>query len=75
MKNKKIITTKKGYEALFYFIEKFYEMTKSDALGEILSGMEYLEDGKSAEPLLWDYWLEAIEKAELKGGLPVKELR
>ncbi len=74
MEDSNTVTIKESYEAIFYFIERFYKMSKSDALGEILSGMEYLEDGRSAELLLWDYWLESIKVAKRSKGLPQKVL-
>ena len=65
---------KEAYEALFYFLEKWYNITKSDDIGEMLSLMEYLEDGKPADPVMWDYWIEAIEKVKSKGSPPIKVL-
>ena len=68
------MTEKEGYQALFYFLEKWYGITKSDDIGEILSLMECLEDGEPADPVMWDYWQKAIEKAKLQGSPPTKKL-
>ena len=42
-------------DVAFYFISKWYEITKSDDIGELLSMMQGLEDGEPADPAMWDY--------------------
>ena len=65
---------KEGYEAMIYFLTNWYAITKSDDIGEILSLMESLEDGKPADSIMWDYWEEAIEKVRKNGEPPIKVL-
>lgn len=69
-----MITEKEGYNAMFYFIDKWYKMTKSDDIGEILSLMESLEDGEPADPIIWYDWQEAIKKVRENGNPPIKKL-
>ena len=74
MTEKKRMTEEESYQAMFYFLQKWYEMTKSDDVGEILGLMEYLSDGEPADPVMWDNWQDAIEKVRLHGKPPPKEL-
>ena len=67
------ITKKKGYEAMLYLLEKYWKLSGSDDLTDVLSGGEYLEDGKPADPIFWEYWIEAIEKVKKKGPPPPKK--
>ena len=68
------MTEKEGYNTAFYFLQKWYEITKSDDIGELLSLMEPLDDGEPADPIMLDYWKDAFEKAKKEGRLPKKEL-
>ena len=58
------ITTKQAYLAMFEFLERYYEITKSNTLGSMLGSMSLLKDGKTADPGVWEEWMEAIEKAK-----------
>lgn len=68
------MTNKESYNAVFHFLYKWYEITKSDDIGELLSLMEPLEDGEPADPAMWDYWLEAINIMREKGAPDNKTL-
>ncbi len=68
------ITSKEGYEAMIYMLKKYWELTGSNDLTDILSGGEYLEDGKPADSAFWEYWLEAIEKVKKDGPPPPKRI-
>lgn len=49
---------------MFTFLEKHYEMTRSDDLGALLGSMTLLTDGKTADPAIWEDWREAVKKAQ-----------
>ncbi len=68
------MTNEEGYQAVSYFLSEWYKITKSDDVGEILSLMECLEDGKPADPAMWDMWKESIEKVKKNGAPPVKRI-
>lgn len=63
------ITVKEGYEIMIHMLNSFYELTGSQDLTDILSGGEYLDDGKPADSAFWEYWLEAKEKLSKEGPL------
>lgn len=56
------LTKKEAYQAMFIFLDNFYSSTNSDELGWMLGSMSFLEDGGTADPAMWDIWLESIEK-------------
>jgi hypothetical protein len=60
------ITITQGYEV--HLLNNYRELTGSNDLTDILSGGEYLADGKSADSAFWEYWTEAVEK--VKNGEP-----
>lgn len=61
MKN---LSEHKAYAAMFAFLEKRYQLTESDDLGALLGAMSLLPDGGTADPAIWEDWLNAIEEAE-----------
>ena len=68
------MTEKQGFDSAFYFLLKWYGITKSDDIGELLSLMECLDDGEPADPVMWDYWKEAFEKVKKEGRPSIKKL-
>ena len=48
------------------FLEKYYEETNSDDVGDILSAtqLSLWEDGLTADPASWEKWLECVEKVK-----------
>lgn len=50
----------------WYAKNNYYEQTQSDEIGEILGSLQLLEDGKPADPAMWEDWLESIEKINLE---------
>jgi hypothetical protein len=59
-----LFTTKEAYEAMIYYLEHLYSMTKSDDLGGFLGGMSLLDDGETADPAAWKDWMVAINKVK-----------
>ena len=53
-----------AYAAMYEFLTGYYKRTKSDDVGALLGSMSLLEDGRTADPAIWQDWLESIEKAK-----------
>jgi hypothetical protein len=58
------LTLKEAYAAMFVFLEKRYNITKSDELGGMLGQMSLLPDGGTADPATWGDWLKCVEAAK-----------
>jgi hypothetical protein len=58
------LTERESYQAMIYFLEKYYELTNSSDVGALLGSMQLLEDGASADPALWSDWLGAIQRVQ-----------
>ena len=56
------ITEKQAFQAMVLFLEGYYERTKSDDVGAILSDLILLEDGNTADPAAWDDWMKGVHK-------------
>ena len=50
-----------AYQAMLVFLENYYGLTQSDGIGGLIGSMRLLEDGKPADPAIWDDWLEAVK--------------
>jgi len=60
------LTIEQAYRAMFYFIEREYELTKSDELGGMLGSLSWQvwEGGHGpADPGAWQDWQDAVMKA------------
>ena len=55
------LTEKEAYAAMYAYLVKVYEMTKSDDLGGMLGSMSTLSSGETADPAIWDDWLKCID--------------
>jgi len=58
------LSLKEAYLAMFEFLDRLYERTKSDALGSVLGDLSLLPDGSTADPAAWGDWLRCVEKAQ-----------
>ena len=58
------LTEKEAYNAMYQYLVKVQEMTKSDDLGGLLGSMSTLPDGGTADPAVWQEWLECINNAK-----------
>ena len=67
-----MLTIEQSYKAMYFYLEKLYEMTGSDDLAGFLGGMSVLEDGETADSAVWSDWLEAIEKARRDQDINLK---
>jgi len=59
---------------MFFFLEKEYEMTKSDDIGGLLSSLDWTiwADGGSADPAAWKDWLDAVKKMRSSSLIQIK---
>lgn len=59
-----MISEEQAYQAMFRFLEKYYELTQADDIGDLLGGMnrEMFKDGYPADPAIWDDWKTAVRE-------------
>lgn len=55
------LTPLQAFYTMREFLERYFQKTVSDDLGALLSCMQFLEDGQTADPVLWEDW-ESILK-------------
>lgn len=55
------MTPEQAYQAMFLFLERYYEATGADDIGVLLGSMSLLEDGQPADPAMWADWCKAVE--------------
>lgn len=55
------LTEVEAYEAMYAYLLKIYEITKSDDLGGLLGSMSTLPSGRIADPAIWNDWLKCID--------------
>lgn len=60
----KKLSENEAYVAMFAFLEHRYRLTTSDDLGALLGDMSLLPGGGTADPAIWEDWLNAIKEAE-----------
>lgn len=56
------LSKEEAYRAMILFLEEFYKRTGSDDVGGLLGSMMILDDGKPADPALWNDWNSVIKK-------------
>lgn len=58
------LTIRQAYDAMFYFLENYYEQTHSDDVASLLGdlSMDIWADGTPGDPAAWDDWLECVQK-------------
>jgi hypothetical protein len=62
-----MLTEKQAYAAMFHYLEKSWERTKSDAVGAMLGNLSLLPDGLPADAAVAADWSEAVDFAT-RGG-------
>ena len=55
------LTSKEAYLAMFTFLDKHYELTKSDDIGALLGSMALLQDGCPVDSAIQSDWESAID--------------
>lgn len=56
------LTEKQAFQTMVLFLEEFYQRTKSDEVGGLLSDLLMSEEGLTADPAAWEDWQKCIEK-------------
>lgn len=59
----KLLTPIQSFYAMHIFLEKYFNATSSDSIGALLSCMHFLDDGDTADPVLWLDWREIVGDA------------
>lgn len=49
---------------MFAFLDNRYRLTESDDLGALLGSMSLLPGGVTADPAIWEDWLNAIKAVD-----------
>ena len=60
------LASRETYEAMIAFLERHYELTKSEDVGGLLGSMRLLDDGVSADPAMGSDWQQAIETMQAR---------
>ena len=68
------LTEKQAYLVMIEFLDDYYQQTQSDEIGELLGSLQLLEDGKPADPAMWEDWLKSIEKISIEMARTSKQL-
>ncbi len=69
--NNSNLTEKQAFLAMYSFLDEYYQITKSDDVGSLLSSMSLLEDGGTADPAILSEWKDAVKKV-LEGKVNAK---
>ena len=72
MKN---LSAQEAYAAMFAFLEHRYRLTESDDLGALLGSMSLLPGGGTADPAIWDDWINALKEAKSRNARVNMELK
>jgi hypothetical protein len=59
------LTSIEAFQAMLLFLETYYEQTQADDIGALLGSLQLLEDGKPADPALWQDWLKSSQSVIL----------
>lgn len=59
---KQQINILQAYKAMCCFLEKYYQNTSSDDVGSLLGDLQFLKSGKTADPAVWQEWIDCINK-------------
>ena len=62
------LSVMQAYAAMCGFLEREYELTKSDDIGALLGGLSLAPDGLPCDPAVQQAWLDAVDAA--KAGQP-----
>jgi len=58
----KKITPLQAFSAVSMLFDIYYWETMSDDLGGILGSMNFLSDGRTADPAMWEVWMEFLNE-------------
>lgn len=63
MKHEPTLTSNQAFRAMVIFLEGYYERTNSDDVGSLLSDLQLLEDGGTADPAASEDWKKSVSRA------------
>jgi hypothetical protein len=56
----KLLNPRQAFFVMQVFLEDYFRVTSSDSVGSLLSCMQFLEDGQTADPALWEDWCKIV---------------
>lgn len=62
--NEMMMNEKSAFDAMRFFLEGYYERTKSDDVGALLGDLRLLSDGCTADPAAWSDWMKCVKKVQ-----------
>ncbi len=65
MNSNLLLTSIQSFYAMHLFLEQYFYVTSSDSIGALLGCMHFLEDGDTADPVLWIDWREMVGDAPI----------
>lgn len=54
------LTVEQAYQAMLVFLDKEYNLTKSDDIGAFLGGCQLTSEGVTMDPAAWKDWLSSV---------------
>lgn len=60
--DKKILSLDEAYDAMFDFLDNYYERTRSEEIAGLLSDLQILTDGRSCDPAAMQDWEASVKK-------------
>jgi len=61
-KDKKV-TVDQAFRGMILYLDKYYEIFKSDVLADILSALHVCSDGKTVDPAAGAEWIDCLQQA------------
>ncbi|MBV8661187.1 MAG: hypothetical protein JO129_03530 [Candidatus Dependentiae bacterium] len=61
----KKLTQMQAFNAMSKLFNIYYKQTRSDDLGGILGSMSFVSEKRTADPAMWEIWIESLEKKDL----------
>lgn len=58
------LNEKEAFKAMFLYLDRFYQLTKLDDIGWLLGAMSILPDGETADPAVWNDWIDCLMKVK-----------
>lgn len=55
-----ILSVMQAYIAMQFFLENYYNKTRSSDLGSLLGSMQLLDDGSTFDAAIWNEWLKSV---------------
>lgn len=62
MSEQPILSSSEAFAAMHRFLEMYWERGQSEEIAMLLGSMTILDDGKCADPALWNDWTTAIRE-------------